>query len=186
MNFQLTSEVRKLRSELVALRALRMHEDCLELARFKEAYDELEKEVVALRQENIKLAHQAPVAAAAPSPSDELVLVLRDQLSHQSRRFDDLQAKYSQLRKELIASPAVSTCPSVSPDLSVVSLADPVVIGVCTEALFKRPEGRRMAPMESRKEEFIPPGQSRPEVRPKPISASIERLAKKARFSLKK
>jgi hypothetical protein len=182
VNFQLTNEVKRLRSELVALRALRMHEDCLELERFKRAYDELAREVVELRR---GVAIVEPLIPETPVDDNALVAALQDQIAELSTENADLRSRYASLRKEFVASP--STCASLDECLSM-SKSELVTIAPVMEAVFTRPTTRRMVVVDSSTEVphvSVPPAAvaRKPTSKPDP---SISRLAKKARFSLNK
>ena len=105
-NFKLNADLREVRNELVTLKAMKQMEDAEEVVRIKSAYDELEQEVVALRQ-----AIRAP-DVSSPEPTTTIgqpetmavIAILSDQLASEREKFSDLEQRYLSLRAEYLSA----------------------------------------------------------------------------------
>ena len=200
-NFQLKTEVRRLRNELATMKGARRFEDSEDVARMKQAYAELEKEVVQLRCKLGGSSHHVESQfQQIPSRSaDDAVLAhLADSLEAERVRFAELQAKYSQLRNSVTYSDQSagdrSTCASPMTYRLSLETVGGVVLKPELEAQFKTRVFRRTidaacvgkgicgdAENDFLDAKSVP--ESAPPAAPKrKPSASIGRLSKIARF----
>ena len=206
INFELTSEIRKLKSELVGFRAIRRAEDSIEVARIKSAYDELEKEVVLLRLEKISASAAATTEyvdlvvpgqnCAEKEEFENTILALREQLLFEKLRYDSLQIKYSELRKSLnsVSYSEVATCASSSSStgcyknslLSVEQINGIEIKPEC-QGMFKKMTVRRTVPIEQ--PTVIAAAKVEPVIvskkRSTDVDESVKRLAKIAKYNIK-
>lgn len=109
-NFKLTAELKQIRNELATLRAEREMEDSAEVVRIKQAYEELEKEVVSLRMKN--LVQPDLVADVVQLPSVEsagVIAMLSDQLERERQRSNELEERIMEFKRRETDSDQ-STC----------------------------------------------------------------------------
>ena len=185
-NFQLTSEVKRLRNELLTVKAERQFEDSLEVERIKAAYSELEKEVVKLRVENQNIFKNVveEVHVSEEEISCGISEILASQLREEREKMQMLEQKYFDLRKELstqsVSYASTSTgspCYKTSSSFSVDTFSDVVVI---------QPEMTRMRRTIALAEVKQPVVSSRVEPvrieKRKKMDESTHRLSKIARF----
>ena len=193
-NFKLTTEVKQLRAEVASMKARRAIEVAEEVARIKSAYELIEEEVVALRQESVRLKYSEVVECSPGEPelqdASGVVSMLSEQLDEERARYTILEQRYRDLRKEF----QESSIKSVSYSESSTCVGSPVYLAsqlslergglvVLKPAEFTPPLAtRRTLPVLA---DALPvPSSSVPPVEPKKRTKdhSIQRLSKIARF----
>ena len=191
-NFKLSTELKQLKSELSSMRARRAIDVAEEVARIKAAYEQIEREVVALRQENLKLRFTDIVEVAiddqpaGDSVSAGVVSMLSDQLEEERSKYAALEQRYKELRKEFQESATKSVSYS-EPSTCVGSPVYRAFVVEHTERVVVKPgmfepsvAARRTIPAvaEPPRPDKVAP------VRPKRKSddQSIQRLSKIAKF----
>ena len=194
-NFRLALEVRSLRADLTQIKALRKYEDSMEVGRIKEAYAELENEVVEFRREKVRRLNEVKIeevlpaqpAAYEPSQSNdcEIITVLKDQLRSERDKYKALESKYEQLRRDLSDN---STTASGSPlcyrELFSIEKSEQVHIKPIMEEMFKRPTRtqRPLIPLAEISAIVTPASVSNQRATVVKSEGSIQRLAKIAKY----
>lgn len=195
MNYRLTTQLRQTMGDLATLRAVHQREDAAEVKRIKEAYDELECEVVALRQEKSKYNFSDIVDVTDlfdDTANSTTVTLLTEQLENDKSRYILLEEKYNALRRELASDNKIqqsvsysepSTCVGSPCYKTVLSVEQHMVVHIKPqlEDVFKvTSSGRRTLPL------LAAPSASetvKPTKRPATTAdSSIQRLSKIARF----
>jgi hypothetical protein len=195
MNYRLTTKLRQTMGELATLRAVYQREDAAEVKRIKEAYHELEFDVVALRQDKSKNSFSDIVDVTDlfdDTANSTTVTLLTEQLESEKSRYILLEEKYNALRRELasenktqqsVSYSEPSTCVGSPFYTAVLSVEQHMVADIKPkfEDVFKvTSSGRRTLPLLS-----APPANEtvNPTKRPATTAdSSIQRLSKIARF----
>jgi ribosomal protein L29 len=199
-NFKLTAELKLTRGELATLRAEKQMADSEEVERIKQAYAELESEVVKLRQELLEHEKSRPLSfdeacfshSIGSVETQGVIAMLSDQLSLERQRSQELQDRIVEIKRDSLSSSVLysdeSTCVGspfyrTSADFEISKL-EAVMINPPLEELFKAPISapRKLAllsePMkpvaDCVKRATLPAG--------RPTDGAVKRLAKIARF----
>jgi hypothetical protein len=187
-NFKLTTENRQLRGEIASLRAIQHREDSLEVARIKQAYEELETELVTLRREKISQPTVSKFVEEDSSSEDDnglIIDVLTRQLEEEKNARRAVEELYLAARsKSSVTYSEPSTCASSPCYVRPLSVERYLAVEIKPpiEEMFKHSgKGRRTVVIEARG----PPQRvsvSPLRKRPARTDPAVSRLAKIAKF----
>lgn len=142
-NFLLTTELRKLKNELATLKAMNALDESEEVARIKTAYNQLETELVTLRQKGPYAEVVEVPWGNEDSSTQSMITHLEEALADEKLRYTLLETKYQQMRKDVatssVAYSEISTCPSplsykFSSESTIHAIVKPEL-----EAMFSNP-----------------------------------------------